>query len=67
MKISREYLEGFKDGHDHGYAAGYEAARKEIEELHTEHVESCLNCPYINVCADANTVKSELCGLLQEA
>ncbi len=32
MNISREYLEGLKDGHDQGYAAGYVDARKEIED-----------------------------------
>ena len=30
--FSEEFIAGFRDGHDHGYAAGYVDARKEIED-----------------------------------
>ena len=30
--FSEEFIAGFRDGHDQGYAAGYEDARREIED-----------------------------------
>ena len=49
---SSEYMAGFRDGHDHGYAAGYEDARKEIEE-HVEQpkrgeIVRCRECKHYN-------------------
>lgn len=34
--------------------------------LHHEHVEGCWECPHRDLCPDAMTDISELCGMLQE-
>ncbi len=67
--LSEEYKAGFNAGHIHGYVAGYDAARKEIDAalMQMEHPKSCWNCPYRDRCLNAMTDKAELCGLQQEA
>ena len=42
---SSEYMAGFRDGHDQGYAAGYEDARKEIEDANCVR---CGDCRYFD-------------------
>ena len=37
-----------------------------IEALQREHADGCWNCPHRDLCADAMTGISELCGMLQE-
>ena len=34
--------------------------------LNREHAEGCWNCPHRDLCPDAMTDTSELCGMLQE-
>ena len=34
--------------------------------IHEEHVEGCWDCPHRDLCADAMTDISDLCGMLQE-
>lgn len=45
MNLSKDYMYGFRDGHEHGYVAGYEAARKEIAG---DACVRCWECVYFN-------------------
>lgn len=64
MNLSKDYMDGFRDGHEHGYVVGYETARKEIESASPWHrVEDALpeSGEYgkiVLACNDAGTVNA---------
>ena len=58
MKISKEYLDGFRDGHDHGYAAGYVDALNMV----AQRVELPKLGKWVGVSPMVDTVQCSVCG-----